>query len=101
MANEPVIQVVPKMRSLKYNGTNSAQIINGLNVTANGGTVWSVFSEIAGVLTVRRTIQDKVAPESFNYVINTNDVLITGQDNTGLGEILNPVLFAQQYYVLP
>jgi hypothetical protein len=53
------------------------------------------------VLTVRRTIQDKVAPESFNYVINTNDILITGQDNTGLGEILNPVLFAQQYYVLP
>jgi hypothetical protein len=101
MANEPVVQCASKMRSLKYNGTNSTQIINGLNATAATGEVYSFVSETASVLTVRRTIQDKTQPQSFDLPINLNDILITGQDNTGLGEVLSPTAFAQQYYVLP
>jgi hypothetical protein len=101
MANEPVVQCVPKMRSLKYNGTNSAQILNGLNATANAGTVWTIVSEVAGVLTVRNTFPDGNHLQWFDHIINTNDILITGQDNTGLGEILSPTLFSQQYYVTP
>ena len=101
MANEPVIQVVPKMRSLKYNGTNATQVINGLNATSTSDVSWSLVSEVGGVLTVRRTLFQEQGPQTDDHVINTNDILITGQDNTGLGEVLSPVLYGQQYYVLP
>jgi hypothetical protein len=102
MANAPIVLVAPKVRSVQYNGTNSAQILNGLiAVSQPSVTTWSILSEAAGILTVRRSEKDSKQPTITDIVINTNDILVAGKDGTGLGEILTPSAFAAAYYVLP
>lgn len=80
---------------LQYNGTNSAAILDMINIQAPHD--WSIESEVGGVLTLAMP-NEEYPTNTDHKVINNTDYLVR-LDNNVFTQLLNATDFAAMYTI--
>jgi hypothetical protein len=102
MADEPVLTVVRKSATIKYNGTNSAQILGGLQ-GIYATQQWTILSELGTgvdrVLTLGCKFDNDTAYTPFPMPVGY--YIVGDLAAQGTWDIVSPAMGAKKYYVMP